>query len=210
MPPAGDAWDFTSPDIRFAGPSSAGQNSHAHGNNNNNSTTTITTTTTTVQTPNARDFLSMTMNPSQDTSSAVFGAHPNGNGLADVHQADFLSLLMDPSGKVSRSVDSGTIRQSSCLSGSPTYPVSEGELLTRAKERLRPRRIMSGRQELQDAKRDFGIPPTRAGSRNASPEPGVGSRVDQTGSVGLVESLGIGPDVPGVLTAEDVAYLFNK
>lgn len=91
---------------------------------------------------------------------------------------------------------------------------------------------MSFQQEVQEIKDDLGIPPTRDVSRNASPEredgirytlsppsPGLGTSRDedlqmfwQDGQVSQAMPPPIvpGPDLPGLLTAEEVAYLFER
>lgn len=91
---------------------------------------------------------------------------------------------------------------------------------------------MSFTQEVQEIKDDFGIPPTRDVSRNASPErenrirytpsppsSGLGSRrneglqvfwQDEPGSQIIPPPIIPVPDLPGLLTAEEVTYLFER
>lgn len=68
---------------------------------------------------------------------------------------------------------------------------------------------MSARQELRDAKRDYGIPETRDGSRNTSVDRGEDQGAGPVVPVRLWEGSDNRPSVPGILSPDDVAGLFN-
>lgn len=171
---------------------------------------------TATQVGGTQDFFSM-YNTFEQPSS-----RPVSHYIRPVGGSSGIEIGMDPNepslfytdANTARSNQSKGLHQSSGPSGSPNHPASRGRLASQPHGR--PQGAMSVTQELQAVKDDLGIPTTRDVSRNASPEvreergtaPGWSSP-ESSDFAGLAPGT-CEPDVPGVLTAEDVAELFDK
>jgi hypothetical protein len=163
------------------------------------------------------DLLSMFDSPNLGPNTANNNVHERTFNAA--HQPNFLSVGS------SSSPGSDSLGQVGNFAsvGSHAQPI---------RPRSRPRATMSFTQEVQEIKDDFGIPPTRDVSRNVSPEredrirytssppsSGLGSRrneglqmfwQDGPGSQTMPPPIIPVPDLPGLLTAEEVTYLFER
>lgn len=162
--------------------------------------------------PGVRDLFSIGENQSQPQASSSTAPNLTSfrEATAIAEESDILSIFLDSDPVGSRQLQSETLRQSSCPSVSSNHQGSEGGPLAPTSGQMQSRRTMCARQELRDAKRDYGIPETRDGSRNTSVE----RDQDQGGDPGVAARLWdgseAGPSVPGVLSAEDVAELFSS
>ena len=177
------------------------------------------------QSAKSQDMLTLFQFPGAPSSSAV--PHPatsvegpiaRTNGLSN----DFFSLFPQHWAATPWTGHSGNVLQPSGRPASPTQAGSERYAASSVTNTTRPRRTqprgaLSLRQEMQAAKDDFGIPVTRDVSRDTSPDSAEGrdhvpvrSSPRPTEFAKLAAQSGFGPDVPGVLSSEAVAELFDK
>jgi hypothetical protein len=159
----------------------------------------------------AQDQFSIGETPCQPQASSLSAPITSFNeATATAEHSDIFSIFLDSDPVGSRLGHSETLRQlSSCPSESTNHQRSEGGKLASTSGQAEARRIMSARQELRDAKRDYGIPETRDGSRNTSVERDEDQDPGSAVSARLWDGPGTGPSVPGVLSADEVAELFN-
>ena len=154
-------------------------------------------------------FLELLSSPATASSSMLAGRNlSNGNPFETV---------MSTFGTQSTSVRD--YEAAAALSGNPEHRETlSPDAASRMDFTLRPQSepqstgSMSLRQELEAVKDGFGLPITRDASRNPSPDFEQDTRQTQAcpGSTESARTSGLEPDIPGVLTAEEVIFLFDK